>query len=227
MPDRRPHRRACAIQAVASLSTAGPSEGQRVRLRSYAAARRSPRAGRQRQPAPLVRPPSRPTAAGPPTWPPSAPPRRTSRHRPDRRPYPLTARTFPARDKNTGRAAAARDLPDRCPSKARHFDKNQNALYAPCLPPQTRVSRSVQIGRPARDYPPGFAWSGTPVMVQRASAVRMFIHRRPRGELPHLPRSASWTVADQLADDCAPHPAGTKRIHLCDPAADVRHMSAT
>jgi len=35
-----------------------------VRLRSYAAACRSPRAGRQRQPAPLVCPPSRLTAAG-------------------------------------------------------------------------------------------------------------------------------------------------------------------
>src|SRR5262249_44710949 len=74
MSNGRPHRRLRSIQSVASLSTAGSSESQWVRLRSYAAACRSPRAVRRPQPAPLVCPRARLTAAGPPTWPPSPPP---------------------------------------------------------------------------------------------------------------------------------------------------------
>ena len=46
---------------------------------------------------------------------------------------------------------------------------------------------SVQIGGSVRDYLPCFAWFGAPLWSNARAAVRMFIHRRPRCELPHLP----------------------------------------
>src|SRR5215469_3552263 len=64
-----PQARLRSIQAVASLSTAGPSEGQWVRLRSYAAACRSPRAGRQRRTCAARVPAVSTNGSGPPTWP--------------------------------------------------------------------------------------------------------------------------------------------------------------
>jgi hypothetical protein len=86
MSNRRPPQmRLRSIQPVASLSTAGSSESQWGRLRSYAAARRSPRARRQRQPARLVCPPSRLTAAG-----------RQPGHHPRRRHHGPQRRRLPA-----------------------------------------------------------------------------------------------------------------------------------
>jgi hypothetical protein len=49
-------------------------------------------------------------------------------------------------------------------------------------------SDSRQIGGSARGYLPGFAWLAAPLWSNARAAVRMFIHRRPRGERPHLPR---------------------------------------
>jgi hypothetical protein len=43
-------------------------------------------------------------------------------------------------------------------------------------------------GGSARDYLPGFAWLAARLWSNARAAVRMFMHRHPRGERPQLPR---------------------------------------
>jgi hypothetical protein len=51
----------------------------------------------------------------------------------------------------------------------------------------TGPGRADHIGASVRDYLPCFAWFGAPLWSNARAAVRMFIHRRPRCELTHLP----------------------------------------
>jgi hypothetical protein len=97
----------------------------------------------------------------------------------------------PARHREAGAGASGPHPPCVRSTGLPRRQNNYSSAARTCNP---TTKAAVHIGGSARGYLPGFAWLAAPLWSNARAAVRMFMHRRPRGERPHLPLGVQVVV---------------------------------